>query len=59
LTETANSVVPFRQYQITFQALSKSKIMSSERYNPRETEPRWQKVWDQKKLFEVGDEIDW
>jgi len=25
--------------------------MTSERYNPREAEPRWQKVWDEKKLF--------
>ncbi|MEO1143711.1 MAG: class I tRNA ligase family protein, partial [Pseudomonadota bacterium] len=27
--------------------------MTQERYNPRETEPHWQKVWDEKKLFET------
>ncbi|WP_152046468.1 leucine--tRNA ligase [Aureimonas psammosilenae] len=25
-----------------------------ERYNPRESEPRWQKAWDEKKLFETA-----
>ena len=32
--------------------------MAMERYNPRETESRWQKVWDDKKLFETSDDID-
>ncbi|MEC5292544.1 leucine--tRNA ligase [Aurantimonas sp. C2-6-R+9] len=27
--------------------------MSSERYNPRASEPRWQKAWDEAKLFET------
>ena len=27
--------------------------MTGERYNPREAEPRWQKVWDERKLFET------
>jgi len=26
--------------------------MTDERYNPRESEPKWQKIWDEKKLFE-------
>ena len=25
--------------------------MSGERYNPRESEPKWQKVWDEPKSF--------
>ena len=29
-----------------------------ERYNPRETEARWQKVWDEKQLFETPEAID-
>mgnify|MGYP003513475634 FL=1 len=28
-------------------------FMSTERYNPREAEPRWQKAWDAAKLFET------
>ena len=27
--------------------------MAVERYNPRDTEPRWQKAWDEAKLFET------
>ncbi|MEP9399757.1 leucine--tRNA ligase [Mesorhizobium sp. KR2-14] len=27
--------------------------MATERYNPRATEPKWQKAWDAKKLFEA------
>ena len=27
-----------------------------ERYNPRETEPRWQKVWEERKTFEVSED---
>ncbi|MEM9331733.1 MAG: leucine--tRNA ligase [Pseudomonadota bacterium] len=27
--------------------------MTTERYNPREAEPRWQKIWDEQKLFET------
>ena len=27
--------------------------MSAERYNPRVTEPKWQKAWDEAKLFET------
>src|SRR4026208_1059271 len=27
--------------------------MATERYNPRATESRWQKAWDEAKLFEV------
>ena len=30
--------------------------MSEERYNPRETEARWQKVWDEKGLFKTHDQ---
>lgn len=32
--------------------------MTMERYNPRETESRWQKVWDGKKLYETPASID-
>jgi len=32
--------------------------MTTERYNPRETEIRWQKVWEDKKLFETSTAID-
>jgi leucyl-tRNA synthetase len=27
--------------------------MASERYNPRESEARWQKIWDEKRVFET------
>src|SRR3954464_10890334 len=27
--------------------------MSTERYNPRVVEPRWQSVWDERRLFET------
>ena len=27
--------------------------MAVERYNPRDTEPRWQKAWDEARLFET------
>ncbi|HMM64694.1 MAG TPA: leucine--tRNA ligase [Mesorhizobium sp.] len=27
--------------------------MATERYNPRSSEPRWQKAWEEKKLFEA------
>ncbi len=27
--------------------------MAMERYNPRDAEPRWQEVWDERKLFET------
>ncbi|MEP9374867.1 leucine--tRNA ligase [Mesorhizobium sp. KR1-2] len=30
--------------------------MATERYNPRATEPKWQKAWDAKKLFETKNE---
>ncbi|MEO0328042.1 MAG: leucine--tRNA ligase [Pseudomonadota bacterium] len=32
--------------------------MTTERYNPRETEPRWQKVWDDTNLFECDTSAD-
>lgn len=28
--------------------------MSGERYNPRESEPKWQKIWDEQKSFVTG-----
>ncbi|MBM3520246.1 MAG: leucine--tRNA ligase [Alphaproteobacteria bacterium] len=30
--------------------------MSSERYNPREAEPRWQKYWAEHRCFEAGED---
>ena len=30
--------------------------MAIERYNPRDSEPHWQKVWDDKKLFETDND---
>ncbi|MCP4319893.1 MAG: leucine--tRNA ligase [Hyphomicrobiales bacterium] len=30
--------------------------MAIERYNPRESEPYWRKVWDEKKLFETDND---
>ena len=30
--------------------------MAIERYNPRDAEPRWQKVWDERKLFETDND---
>ena len=30
--------------------------MTSERYNPRETEPRWQRQWDEKAIFASGND---
>ncbi|UUP17537.1 leucine--tRNA ligase [Nitratireductor thuwali] len=30
--------------------------MATERYNPRVSEPRWQKAWDEAKLFETRDD---
>jgi leucyl-tRNA synthetase len=32
--------------------------MTTERYNPREAEPRWQKAWDERKLFEIDTDSD-
>src|SRR5258708_33223543 len=29
------------------------RILSTERYNPRETEPRWQQAWNDKRAFEA------
>ena len=31
--------------------LSEKRPMATERYNPRASEPKWQKAWDAKKLF--------
>ena len=31
--------------------------MTSERYNAREAEPRWQGIWNDKKLFETDKEV--
>ncbi len=31
---------------------------NSERYNPRESEPHWQKVWDERKSFVSSNEDD-
>jgi leucyl-tRNA synthetase len=33
--------------------LSEKHPMATERYNPRASEPKWQKAWDAKKLFET------
>lgn len=33
--------------------LSEKHPMATERYNPRASEPKWQKAWDAKKLFEA------
>ena len=33
--------------------LSEKPVMATERYNPRAAEPRWQKAWDEAKLFEA------
>jgi len=30
--------------------------MASERYNPRESEARWQKIWDEKRVFETAND---
>jgi len=30
--------------------------MASERYNPREVEPRWQKLWNEAKVFETNND---
>ncbi|KXF76318.1 leucine--tRNA ligase [Paramesorhizobium deserti] len=30
--------------------------MATERYNPRAAEPHWQKVWDEAKIFETGND---
>lgn len=32
--------------------------MTTERYNPRASEPHWQKIWDEKKLFETDTNPD-
>jgi leucyl-tRNA synthetase len=31
----------------------KNPVMATERYNPRASEPKWQKAWDDAKLFET------
>ena len=36
---------------VAFSSLSEISIMATERYNPRDAEPRWQQEWDQAKLF--------
>src|SRR3954452_11671619 len=33
--------------------LSEKRPMATERYNPRASEPKWQKAWAEKKLFEA------
>jgi len=33
--------------------LSEIPVMATERYNPRAAEPKWQKAWDEAKLFET------
>ncbi len=33
--------------------LSELLVMATERYNPRASEPKWQKAWDDAKLFET------
>jgi leucyl-tRNA synthetase len=33
--------------------LSEKPVMATERYNPRASEPKWQKAWDDEKLFET------
>jgi leucyl-tRNA synthetase len=30
--------------------------MASERYNPRDSEARWQKVWDETRVFETDND---
>ncbi|MCG6856535.1 MAG: leucine--tRNA ligase [Salaquimonas sp.] len=30
--------------------------MASERYNARQVEPRWQKIWDERKLYEISND---
>ena len=32
--------------------------MTTERYNPRASEPHWQKIWDEKKLFETNTDVE-
>lgn len=32
--------------------------MTTERYNPRASEPHWQKIWNEKKLFETNTDVD-
>ncbi|KAG1702751.1 Leucine--tRNA ligase [Nymphon striatum] len=32
--------------------------MTTERYNPRASEPHWQKIWNEKKLFETNTTVD-
>ncbi len=32
---------------------SENPVMATERYNPRASEPKWQKAWDDAKLFET------
>jgi leucyl-tRNA synthetase len=36
--------------------LSEKPVMATERYNPRASEPKWQKAWDEAKLFEAKNE---
>ncbi|TIO88367.1 MAG: hypothetical protein E5X98_07220, partial [Mesorhizobium sp.] len=36
--------------------LSEKHLMATERYNPRTSEPKWQKAWAEKKLFEARNE---
>src|SRR6185312_1729082 len=36
--------------------LSENPAMATERYNPRASEARWQKAWDEAKLFETNND---
>jgi leucyl-tRNA synthetase len=36
--------------------LKEKPVMATERYNPRASEPKWQKAWDAEKLFETKNE---
>jgi len=35
-------------------AIQQENKMTTERYNPRASEPHWQKIWDEEKLFETN-----
>ena len=44
-------MVKVRPANFRIRSLSEKAVMATERYDPRASEPKWQKAWDEAKLF--------
>src|SRR5690606_32477061 len=45
------TVVKVRPANFRLRSLSEKAVMATERYDPRASEPKWQKAWEEAKLF--------